>query len=111
MGKFAARHDLAIVTGSQLTKMPDGTFMTKGARTLEEKAAFIVKLDQDGGTDHEIPASVFIRKNRLGPHNFTLAATFVVKFLQWVVSADRKAEGKKATRDKKTDHYDPYNDD
>jgi replicative DNA helicase len=111
MGKFAARHDLAIVTGSQLTKMPDGTFMTKGARTLEEKAAFIVKLDQDGGTDHEIPAAVYIRKNRLGPHNFTLAATFQVKHLRWLVSASHKTETKKATRAKKPDDYDPYNDD
>lgn len=110
MTKFAAKHDLAAVVGSQLTKMPDGTFMTKGARTIEEKAALIIKLEQDGGQDHEIPAGVYIRKNRLGPHNFTLSATFQVKHLRWLIAASHKAETKKGTRPTKADHYDPYTD-
>lgn len=114
MTKFAARLNVPIVTGSQVTKREDGSFITKGARTLEEKAALVVRVSKEGGQENVLPGSLYVAKNRQGPQDFTVKAQFTAKYLRWEVFGNAMlAEAPKNKKKGKPtpDYYDPYNDD
>jgi hypothetical protein len=108
---MAARLDCPVVAGSQITKMDDGTFMTKGARAYEEKAALVLRLEKEDGDGAELPASVFIRKNRMGPQGMTFNARFTARSLRWDVLDTKPKETSAPTkREAKEKPYDPWRD-
>jgi len=111
MTKFAARLDVPIVTGSQITKREDGSFITKGARTLEEKAALVVRISKEGGQGDVLPGSLYVGKNRQGPQDFTVKAQFTARYLKWEVFSGAVQVEAPKKKTKRADDYDPYNDD
>lgn len=111
MTKFAARLDVPIVTGSQITKREDGSFITKGARTLEEKAALVVRISKEGGQGDVLPGSLYVGKNRQGPQDFTVKAQFTARYLKWEVFSGAVQVEAPKKKTKRVDDYDPYEND
>ncbi len=62
--RIARRLRIPVVIGSQLTKMTDGTWMTKGARALEEGAGFVVQVKV---AEDRKSATIDVPYNRFGP--------------------------------------------